>query len=128
MSAQGSKRITFKMPEKCPVCGGKVVREEGEAAPGCICINCPGRLKESILHFAARGVMNIDGVGGAGGSTGGSQNRAQRCRHLYAHPGRTAVAGEDGAEIGHQYLAEYREVEGQSHAACDRGAGNPLRG
>ncbi len=53
------------MPAKCPVCGGKVVREEGEAASRCINTNCPARLKESILHFASRGVMNIDGVGDA---------------------------------------------------------------
>jgi DNA ligase (NAD+) len=53
------------MPATCPVCGGKVVREEGEAASRCININCPARLKESIRHFASRGVMNIDGVGDA---------------------------------------------------------------
>jgi DNA ligase (NAD+) len=65
VSAQGSKRIPFKMPDQCPICGGAVVREEGEAASRCININCPARLKESILHFASRGVMNIDGVGDA---------------------------------------------------------------
>ncbi|HUB80086.1 MAG TPA: NAD-dependent DNA ligase LigA [Bryobacteraceae bacterium] len=65
VSAQGSKRVAFKMPDKCPICGGAVVREEGEAASRCININCPARLKESILHFASRGVMNIDGVGDA---------------------------------------------------------------
>ena len=53
------------MPTHCPVCGGKIVREEGEAASRCINTNCPARLKESILHFASRGVMNIDGVGDA---------------------------------------------------------------
>jgi len=42
-----------------------VVREEGEAARRCINVDCPARLKESILHFASRGVMNIDGVGEA---------------------------------------------------------------
>jgi DNA ligase (NAD+) len=42
-----------------------VVREEGEAATRCINTDCPARLKESVLHFAARGVMNIDGVGDA---------------------------------------------------------------
>jgi DNA ligase (NAD+) len=63
VSAQGSMRKPFQMPEACPVCGGAVVREEGEAASRCININCPARLKESILHFASRGVMNIDGVG-----------------------------------------------------------------
>jgi DNA ligase (NAD+) len=53
------------MPAKCPVCGSKVVREEGESASRCINANCPARLKESILHFASRGVMNIDGMGDA---------------------------------------------------------------
>ena len=65
VSAQGSARKPFHMPAECPVCGGKVVREEGEAASRCINTNCPARLKESILHFASRGVMNIDGVGEA---------------------------------------------------------------
>jgi DNA ligase (NAD+) len=65
VSAQGSTRKPFEMPVKCPRCGGAVVREEGEAASRCININCPARLKESILHFASRGVMNIDGVGDA---------------------------------------------------------------
>jgi DNA ligase (NAD+) len=63
--AQGSYRKEFRMPSQCPVCGGRVVREEGEAASRCINTNCSARLKESILHFASRGVMNIDGVGDA---------------------------------------------------------------
>src|SRR5579871_1809273 len=63
VSSQGSYRKPFQMPEHCPVCGGKIVREEGEAASRCINVNCPARLKESVLHFAARGVMNIDGLG-----------------------------------------------------------------
>jgi DNA ligase (NAD+) len=61
--AQGSYRKKFTMPSHCPVCGGKVVREEGEAARRCINTNCSARLKESLLHFASRGVMNIDGLG-----------------------------------------------------------------
>jgi len=65
VSSQGSYRKKFQMPVKCPVCGSKVVREEGEAASRCINVNCPARLKESILHFASRGVMNIDGMGDA---------------------------------------------------------------
>jgi DNA ligase (NAD+) len=58
-------RRPFFMPAKCPVCGGEVVREEGEVASRCTNINCPARLKESVLHFAARGVMDIDGMGEA---------------------------------------------------------------
>jgi len=65
VESQGSDRKPFRMPEACPVCAGKIVREEGEAASRCINANCPARLKESILHFAARGVMNIDGMGEA---------------------------------------------------------------
>jgi DNA ligase (NAD+) len=63
--SQGSYRRPFRMPKVCPVCGGKIVREETEAASRCINTNCPARLKESVLHFASRGVMNIDGMGDA---------------------------------------------------------------
>jgi DNA ligase (NAD+) len=60
---QGTHRKLWRMPKECPVCGGRVVREEGESASRCINVNCPARLKESIRHFASRGVMNIDGLG-----------------------------------------------------------------
>jgi DNA ligase (NAD+) len=55
----------FHMPEKCPVCGTKVVRTEGEVDYRCVNANCPAKLRETILHFASRGVMNIDGMGEA---------------------------------------------------------------
>ncbi len=60
---EGKDRKPFRMPKHCPVCGGEIVREEGESASRCINTNCPARLKESISHFAARGVMDIDGMG-----------------------------------------------------------------
>ena len=60
---QGAERHPFRMPKHCPVCGGEVVREEGEAASRCINTNCPARLQQSILHFVGRGVMDIDGMG-----------------------------------------------------------------
>jgi DNA ligase (NAD+) len=56
---------TFRMPQNCPVCGGQVVRTEGEADHRCVNANCPAKLRETILHFASRGVMNIDGMGDA---------------------------------------------------------------
>lgn len=61
--APGPDRRPFVFPTHCPVCGGEVVREEGEVARRCINTNCPARLKESLRHFAARGVMDIDGMG-----------------------------------------------------------------
>jgi DNA ligase (NAD+) len=54
-----------EVPEKCPVCGTKVVRTEGEVDYRCVNANCPAKLRETILHFASRGVMNIDGMGDA---------------------------------------------------------------
>lgn len=62
---KGAHPKSFKMPSSCPVCGGHVVREEGEAASRCVNTNCPARLRESLLHFASRGVMDIDGMGDA---------------------------------------------------------------
>jgi len=56
---------SFHMPEKCPVCGGKVVRTEGEVDHRCINANCPAKLRETILHFASRHIMNIEGMGDA---------------------------------------------------------------
>lgn len=53
------------VPDKCPVCGNKVVRSEGEVDYRCVNANCPARLLGTILHFASRGVMNIDGMGDA---------------------------------------------------------------
>ena len=61
----GSKLRDFCMPGQCPVCQGRVVREEGEVALRCVNANCPAKLKKSILHFAGRKAMNIDGLGEA---------------------------------------------------------------
>jgi DNA ligase (NAD+) len=55
----------FHMPDHCPVCGSKVFRAEGEVAWRCLNPNCPAQLKESLLHFAGRRAMNIDGLGEA---------------------------------------------------------------
>src|SRR5271168_2014995 len=60
---RGKKEI--EAPEKCPVCGTRVVRTEGEVDYRCVNANCPAKLRETILHFASRGVMNIDGMGDA---------------------------------------------------------------
>jgi DNA ligase (NAD+) len=56
---------TFQFPSKCPECGSKVVRAEGEADWRCVNADCPAKLRESLLHFASRGVMNIEGLGDA---------------------------------------------------------------
>ena len=57
------KEKPFPIPERCPVCGSKVVREEGEVAARCIGLNCPAQVQERIRHFASRGAMDIEGLG-----------------------------------------------------------------
>jgi len=59
----GKEEKTFHMPEKCPQCGTRIHHVEGEVAYLCVNVSCPARRKESLLHFAARHAMNIDGLG-----------------------------------------------------------------
>jgi DNA ligase (NAD+) len=58
---RGKRRFSF--PAFCPECGGKISRAEGEADHRCINAKCPAKLRESLLHFASRRVMNIEGMG-----------------------------------------------------------------
>jgi DNA ligase (NAD+) len=51
------------MPEKCPVCGGRVSRPEGEALSRCIAADCPAQLIGRLLHFASRRALRIEGLG-----------------------------------------------------------------
>ncbi|MCX6570411.1 MAG: NAD-dependent DNA ligase LigA [Candidatus Aminicenantes bacterium] len=55
----------FAWPGRCPVCGSEVFRPEGEVISRCVNTSCPARVRESILHFAARRAMDIDGLGEA---------------------------------------------------------------
>ncbi|RLB59479.1 MAG: DNA ligase (NAD(+)) LigA [Deltaproteobacteria bacterium] len=53
----------FRMPESCPVCGARVVHEQGQAAHRCSNVNCPAQLKATLRHFAGRGALDIEGLG-----------------------------------------------------------------
>ncbi len=55
----------FAFPETCPVCGAEVKRTPGEVDHRCVNATCPARVAGSLLHFASRGVMNIEGLGDA---------------------------------------------------------------
>lgn len=57
------QEILFTMPTHCPVCHSQTIRKEGEAAVRCSNAHCPAVEKESIIHFASRDAMNIDGLG-----------------------------------------------------------------
>jgi DNA ligase (NAD+) len=61
--ARGNQPFVF--PSECPECKSAVVRAEGEVDYRCVNADCPAKLRESLLHFASRGVMNIEGLGEA---------------------------------------------------------------
>jgi len=60
---RGTKKIVF--PRNCPVCDSELQRIEGEVDWRCVNNSCPARVREELLHWAARGVMNIEGLGDA---------------------------------------------------------------
>lgn len=60
---EGKDRRPFVMPKSCPDCGSKIHKAEDEVAYRCVNSACPGKRKESLLHFAGRHAMNINGLG-----------------------------------------------------------------
>ena len=64
-SKRTGKEKKFEIPKKCPACGAPTKREEGEVAFRCENVFCPAQLKESLIHFACRAAMDIEGLGEA---------------------------------------------------------------
>jgi DNA ligase (NAD+) len=60
---EGKPRREFRMPKECPECGSAIHKVEGEVAYRCVNAACPAKRKESLLHYAGRHAMNIDGLG-----------------------------------------------------------------
>jgi DNA ligase (NAD+) len=60
---RGTERFVF--PSVCPECQSEVVRAEGEVDFRCVNADCPAKLRETLLHFGRREVMNIEGLGEA---------------------------------------------------------------
>jgi DNA ligase (NAD+) len=63
LSKRTGKERKFKMPKKCPSCGSDIVRREGESVARCIGLDCPSQRVERLFRFAARGAMDIEGLG-----------------------------------------------------------------
>jgi len=62
-SRRTGKEKPFKMPTTCPVCGGVISRPEGEVVSRCISAHCQAQLKGTLIHFASRRAMRIEGLG-----------------------------------------------------------------
>jgi DNA ligase (NAD+) len=139
---EGEHRRAFKMPGKCPVCGGEVVRAEGEAASRCINTNCQARLKESVLHqhqlpgpaegigAAFRGPRG-DGYRrpgrGPGGSTGGSRPGEERRGCLPAQRRAVDRSRKDGEEISREAAGQYRGFAPRIAAQSPERTGHSVR-
>jgi DNA ligase (NAD+) len=63
VTKEGNPRTPFHMPKKCPECGSTIHKAEGEVAYRCVNAACPAKRKESLLHFASRHAMDVDGLG-----------------------------------------------------------------
>ena len=63
--AHEDNAMPYQLPDFCPVCGTKAIRDEGEAVLRCPNISCPAQLHKQLVHFASRDAMNIDGLGTA---------------------------------------------------------------
>lgn len=65
VKARTGRERTFVMPKQCPVCGQEVVQHKDEVAYRCENLQCPAQVKRWVRHFAARGAMDIEGLGDA---------------------------------------------------------------
>jgi DNA ligase (NAD+) len=63
VTKEGANRKPFRMPKNCPECDSAIHRAEGEVAYRCVNAACPAKRKESLLHFASRHAMDINGLG-----------------------------------------------------------------
>lgn len=60
---EGKPRRAIVVPERCPECHSRVHKDPEEVAYRCVNASCPAKRKESLIHFAGRHAMNIDGLG-----------------------------------------------------------------
>jgi DNA ligase (NAD+) len=61
--SEGKDRRPIKVPTECEECGSQIHKDPDGVAYRCVNVACPARQKESLIHFASRHAMNIDGLG-----------------------------------------------------------------
>ena len=104
----------FAMPERCPACGEKVVRQEGEVAVRCVNASCPAQVQEPIRHFVSRRALDVEGLGDEriDQLLGGGPPRGRHLS-LCAHERAARAARALGREVGRERHRRDREVEGR---------------
>ncbi len=94
----------FHFPTHCPECGSEIVRTEGEADYRCVNVDCPARLRESLLHFASRGVMNIEGLGEA------VVAQLLECKLVTSVAGLYTLTGDGLAQLQHEVVTRDKKT------------------
>lgn len=108
----------FIFPSVCPECGSEVVRAEGEIDYRCVNVDCPAKLRESLLHFGRREVMNIEGLGEAAVQQLLERNMVRSVADLYDLTVKQLSALERFAEKSATTLKE--EIEQSKRAGLAR--------
>jgi DNA ligase (NAD+) len=108
----------FEFPSVCPECHSAVVRAEGEVDFRCVNADCPAKLRESLLHFASRGVMNIEGLGEAVVQQLLDRNLVRSVADLYSLKKDDLIALDRFAEKSTESLLE--EIETSKKAGLAR--------
>jgi DNA ligase (NAD+) len=108
----------FVFPAKCPECQSKVVRAEGEVDYRCVNADCPAKLRESLLHFGRREVMNIEGLGEAVVQQLLDRGLVRSVADLYKLTGGQLASLDRFAEKSAQALIT--EIEGSKRAGLAR--------
>jgi DNA ligase (NAD+) len=113
---RGTRKFVY--PTLCPECGNAVVREEGEVDYRCVNADCPAKLRETLLHFGGRGVMNIEGLGEAVVAQLMERGLVRRVADLYSLTEEQLIGLERFAEKSARTLLE--EIERSKKAGLAR--------
>lgn len=114
--AEGS--VSFKLPEVCPVCGTPSIRDEGESVLRCPNGQCPAQLLKSLIHFASRNAMNIDGLGEANTELLVKKGLVQSPADLYFLKKEQLSSLEGFGEVSAEKLV--KAIEASKNAELDR--------
>jgi len=112
----GRERI--QIPDRCPVCDGRVVMSEDKKQAHCTNVNCPARLRESVTHYASREAMDIEGLGEKRTQQLIDAGLIERLSDLYDITKEDLVSLERFADKSAQNLID--EIEDAKEAALDR--------
>ena len=115
---EGRNRKPFRMPKHCPECGSAIHHVEGEVAYRCVNAACPAKRKESLLHYASRHAMNIDGLGDKIVDQLVDKGLVKDVADLYALKEDDVAALDRMAEKSAQNLLE--EIEGSKKSSLAR--------